>query len=694
MPARRRHRVPDRQEDAEGQQQRRLAHGLAAVDAVGRVAVGVEPHVECPRLQRNVVGGRDLVGAGRVRQQQARGARAVHRLPAQLLGGQPAHALHEGALDLADVQRRVQRGADIVQHVGAQQPPFAGQRVDDDLAERRAVGEVEERPALQPLAVPVQAGRGVEAVAPELDARGIGQRDQLGEGQRLRARRHLAAGELHRLGRHLPARRQEGRQAVADLARRVLRRLAVEVGAGGGGGGGGVGHLVRVGGADPHPLEGQTQLVRDHLRYLGVQTLAHLGAAVVHQHRAVGVDMHQRAGLVEVRDVEADAELHRRQRQALLQHRAGGVEGGDLGAARVVAGALGQLVDQRRDDVVLDRLAVGRDVAVLGAVEVGAAYRQRVEPEPARHLVEDHLHRQGALRPAEAAKRRVALRVRARAVAVQIDVGQPVGVVEVAQRARHHRRRQVGRGAGVGDHLDLGAQQPPGLVMTDAVAELEAVAPAGDQEVVVAVRAQLDRALQPLRRQRRAGREQRRLRLLAAEAAAHAPALHLHLVRRQPQRVRDDVLHLGRVLGRAVHQQAVVLLRQRVGDLALQVELLLAAEAEAALQPVRRGGDRGRGVAALQAHRRHDVLLQPVRLQRVEHRRQRLDRRDLRRQRRRAPRLAARAGHDQEHRLAAPVHRALGQDRVVVHDRAAVVDAGNVGGRQHRDHAGHRAHPR
>ena len=44
------------------------------------------------------------------------------------------------------------------------------------------------------------------------------------------------------------------------------------------------------------------ELVRDHLRHLGVQALAHLGAAVVHQDRAVGVDVHQRAGLVEVRD--------------------------------------------------------------------------------------------------------------------------------------------------------------------------------------------------------------------------------------------------------------------------------------------------------------------------------------------------------------------------------------------------------
>ena len=86
--------------------------------------------------------------------------------------------------------------------------------------------------------------------------------------------------------------------------------------------------------------------MRHHLRHLGVQALAHLGAAVVHEHRAVGVDMHQRAGLVEVRDVERDAELHRRQRQALLQHRARRVEGGDGGAPRGVVAVALELGDQ------------------------------------------------------------------------------------------------------------------------------------------------------------------------------------------------------------------------------------------------------------------------------------------------------------------------------------------------------------
>jgi hypothetical protein len=60
------------------------------------------------------------------------------------------------------------------------------------------------------------------------------------------------------------------------------------------------------------------QFVGHHLRHLGVQALPHLGAAVADLHAAVGIHVHQCAGLVEQRGGEADAELHRRDRQAAL----------------------------------------------------------------------------------------------------------------------------------------------------------------------------------------------------------------------------------------------------------------------------------------------------------------------------------------------------------------------------------------
>jgi hypothetical protein len=56
------------------------------------------------------------------------------RVPDQLLGGQPAHALDEGAFDLADVDGRVDGAAHVVQDVGAQHAVLAGQGVDGHLA--------------------------------------------------------------------------------------------------------------------------------------------------------------------------------------------------------------------------------------------------------------------------------------------------------------------------------------------------------------------------------------------------------------------------------------------------------------------------------------------------------------------------------------------------------------------------------
>ena len=60
----------------------------------------------------------------------------------------------------------------------------------------------------------------------------------------------------------------------------------------------------------------------DHLRDLDEQALPHLGAAVVQRHAAVGIDMHQRAGLIERGAVERDAELHRHGGEAFFHHRA------------------------------------------------------------------------------------------------------------------------------------------------------------------------------------------------------------------------------------------------------------------------------------------------------------------------------------------------------------------------------------
>ena len=229
---------------------------------------------------------------------------------------------------------RVERAADVVQHVGPQQPRLAGECVDHDFADCRAIREVEERLALQRLAVPVQAGCGVEAVGPQLHAREVRLLHQRVEGDALLAGKHGVVGKAHLRRRHVVALGSERCQPLTDLARGVLRGLAVQVGAGRCGGGRRVGDLLRVGGGAAHARQRHAELVRHHLRHLGVQALAHLGAAVVDQDRAVDVHVHQRTCLVEVREIEGDAELHRRDGEAALEHRAGGIERRDLLAPR------------------------------------------------------------------------------------------------------------------------------------------------------------------------------------------------------------------------------------------------------------------------------------------------------------------------------------------------------------------------
>ena len=77
---------------------------------------------------------------------------------------------------------------------------------------------------------------------------------------------------------------------------------------------------VRVG-ASRTRLERHAERGGSDLQHLRVQALAHLGAAVVHEHGAVPVDVHERAGLVEGGEVERDAELHGRDGEARASRR-------------------------------------------------------------------------------------------------------------------------------------------------------------------------------------------------------------------------------------------------------------------------------------------------------------------------------------------------------------------------------------
>ena len=149
------------------------------------------------------------------------------------------------------------------------------------------------------------------------------------------------------------------------------------------------------------------------------------------------------------------------------------------------------------------------------------------------------------------------------------------------------------------------------------------------------------------------------------------------------QRTRDHLLDFAGMLGRAVDAHAAVLLRHGQRHLALEVEMVLPAARASPGEAVRRARERGRRVAPHDMRGRQHPGLRGDGLVDGEDRRQRFEVEAG--QLRRLARGIHGGGRDREHRLAGEQHDAIGQDRIVVLNRADVVDPRNIGGRDHRD---------
>ena len=429
----------------------------------------------------------------------------------------------------------------------------------------------------------------------------------------------LVIGKAHRAGAATVQVGDKLRQPVAHLQRGQLGGAAVEVGARRSRRGAGVGHFVGVARIHFDPRWREAQNPGHDQRDFGVQALAHLGPAVVDQHAAVGIDMHQCAGLVELRGGEADAELHRRECQPALQGGLHGVPSGDLGAARAVTAAFGKLGDQRLQDVVLHRHAVVRGVALGGSVKIAQAHIQRVQAQGSGDVAQDHFGHHHALRSAEAAKRRMALLVGFAAVGINRYMFQKIRVVGVEDGTVGDRAAEVGAEAAIHQLRHLQAENPAALVKADVVVVAEGMALAGDHEVVVAVQPQFHRPPQFARGQRRPYRQVPGLRFFPAKAPAHAAADHAHRVQRNVQRMRHPVLHFSGVLGTAVDQPLPVLLRQGVGDLSFQVKVFLPAHVQRSAHDMGRYGQGLCRIAPAHMHRRQNPVLLCHRVTHAQH---------------------------------------------------------------------------
>ena len=162
----------------------------------------------------------------------------------------------------------------------------------------------------------------------------------------------------------------ERRQALVELLACSQHRHAVDIGLHRGGRRARVADLVGGGLEDVHLLDIDAEGVGGHLRHLGVQALAHLDATVRDRHRAIGVDVHQRAGLVQEAERERHAELGRNERDAALLPSVLRVELSNLLLALVELRRLAELrVELAHVRALLEPLLVVREIAIRVHVE-------------------------------------------------------------------------------------------------------------------------------------------------------------------------------------------------------------------------------------------------------------------------------------------------------------------------------------
>ena len=574
--------------------------GLLTRLALERTRHFVRHVVEQPgdKLARDVVDARRRVLAHVVRLLVRVG------VPRDLLLRHQPGAHDVPALDLSEVRVRVQRVARVLEHVGLQDLPVAGQHVQLDLDRGGTV------PAVQPGGA--GGGPGVVEVPVVLQVVGAVVvvrrvqvlRVEVRAAARARPRRARVQPRLQLLQDLLAA--LDDRGDVQVVARRRRRRL-------------GVGARVRRGLQDAHLLARHGEDLRHRQTHLLVQPLPHLDAAVRDDHRPVLEHVHKRHRLVheallEQRPVAHVAEPHRALHELVRL------------VERTVA--LGTLEDVRVADELRPALlrVLLRNTEVLLVVRPGDVDVPRLVQVDQTHLLGRHpgevadalqhvLHDVLALRTPEPAVRRVRDARGLRRPPLAAEVGERVRAVALEQRLVQHRRRHVERRTAVRDQQDVRSDDLPVRVVPDLVLVVERVAPAGDQHVLAAGQLQLHRALHRGGSHGTRRREHRGAVLLPAEPAAQVPDLARHLRRREPEHVGDVALRLPHVLAGDDPRVAVVLLGddQRVDG--LRVRVVLPAHEALRLVRVLRLTHPLLDVPAHQ-HQRTDVAVRVVRVPR------------------------------------------------------------------------------
>ena len=209
---------------------------------------------------------------------------------------------------------------------------------------------------------------------------------------------------------------------------------------------------------------------------------------------------------------------------------------------------------------------------------------------------------------------------------------------------------------------------------------------AGLRHVLITVEPDLHRSLGDRRTERRQRGEVRALGLLAAEAAAHSRGLHDDPVAHDSENLGGLRLHLGRVLRRRVHEERAVLAGDDQRGVGLEIEVILRAAFEFALDDQRRTSQRSVDITSSYAVGFRQKRVGGERASDVVDRLERLvldfDRCCG------GAACGVAVGDDERHTLADREHFFFGEQRLVVSHRGDVVRPRNVVCGEDRVHAG------
>lgn len=260
--------------------------------------------------------------------------------------------------------------------------------------------------------------------------------------------------------------------------------VAVEVRGRRGGRGGGVGDRVGGGLRDEDGVERHAEGLRGDHGHLGVQALAHLGAAVGDEDRAVVVDVDERAGLVEPQRGEGDAEFGGDQGEAALAPLVRGVEFGDgLAAGGVVGFFLDLLVHEGHVPVGQGLVEVCQ---LAGFVHVDLAELFDRHAQTVGHL--GHVafgdeHALGAAKPAEG---RVGHGVGLADAAADMDVGDQIAAVGVCHSTLTDCCAEIPTPAAVVEDIEINGLNLAVLVDANLPLPQKGMALAGSDHILLA----------------------------------------------------------------------------------------------------------------------------------------------------------------------------------------------------------------